>query len=91
MLEVELHSKDIHALRNDKQKNFFDLDQCDGANSALAVEKNYIFVMNLTCTLAGCPAYPCHGDFKVGTSSHDHEMSGLHQRYTYGWCVGGLS
>lgn len=65
MLEVELHSKDIHALRNDKQKNFFDLDQCDGANSALAVEKNYIFVMNLTCTLAGCPAYPCHGDFKA--------------------------
>ena len=57
---------DIYAVRNDKSKSFFDLTGCDGANTAQAVEQNYMFVIELCATLAGAPSLPAHFVFKAG-------------------------
>ena len=59
---------DIHKLRNDKMKSFFDLANCDGPSSAAAVEQNYMFIMELCATLAGAPCFPTHGKFKAGSA-----------------------
>jgi hypothetical protein len=58
---------DLHALRKDDRKSFFDLQGCD-ASSAQALELNYMFVLELVATMAGAPALPVHGKFKVGPS-----------------------
>ena len=59
---------DLHALRKDDRKSFFDLVGCDGAASAQALEQNYVFVLELVATMAGAPALPIHAKFKVGPS-----------------------
>ena len=66
MLLTHLHRMDIHALRNDPGKNFFDLKGCDGPDSAEAVERNYMFVLELCATMAGAPSLPVHSIFKAG-------------------------
>ena len=69
MLETYFRRMDLHALRKDARKSFFDLQGCDGgASSVQALEKNYIFVLELVATMAGAPALPPHGKFKVGPS-----------------------
>ena len=59
-----LHRMDIHALRNDPNKSFFNLKDCD-ASSAQGVEQNHLFCLDLCATLAGA-TYPMHSVFKAG-------------------------
>lgn len=65
MLVTYLHRMEIHALRNDPGKHFFDLKGCDGPDSAEAVERNYMFVLELCATMAGAPSLPVHSIFKA--------------------------
>ena len=68
MLVAYLHNTDVHALRNNPGKNFFDLKGCADPASAQAVEQNYKFVLQLTATMAGAPSYPPAGKFKARPS-----------------------
>ena len=61
-----LHQVDLHALRQHPQKSFFDLTDCVGADCALALEQNYVWVMELCATLAGADPWPPHKTFKAG-------------------------
>ena len=65
MLHTHLHRMDIHNLRNDPGKNFFDLKGCE-TDSAEAVERNYMFILELCATMAGAPCFPVHSTFKAG-------------------------
>lgn len=38
---------------------------CSGADSAQAVEQNYLYVLDLCATMAGAPSLPLHGSFKA--------------------------
>lgn len=65
MLQSHFLSKDLHALRKDPKKSFFDMSGCSGADSAQAVEQNYLYVLDLCATMAGAPSLPLHGAFKA--------------------------
>lgn len=60
-----LQRVDAHKLQKDPRKQLFDLDGCEGA-SAQGLEQNYLFVLDLSATLAGALAYPVHSTFKAG-------------------------
>ena len=66
MLTSYMRSIDVHRLRNDPGKHFFDLKNVEGgASSAQGVEQNYVFVLQLVSTMAGAPMLPNHGKFKA--------------------------
>lgn len=61
-----LHQVDLHALRQDPTKSLFNLTDCFGADCALALEQNHVWVMELCATLAGADPWPPHKTFKAG-------------------------
>ena len=75
---AHLHTMDVHALRNNPGKNFFDLKGCADPASAQAVEQNYKFVLQLSATLAGAPSYPPAGKFKARPSEMFHRLWPYH-------------
>ena len=60
-----INNIDLHKLRNDKAKTFFDLKDCSSPECVMALEQNVEWVLNLVATLSGADPWPGRKYFKA--------------------------